>query len=134
MTVKVLSVLVVVLAAALVCAAVYVIRLRHLLRGYGTFQCGLRHVGARWGVGVMKLDAHSLSWFSRRSITLRPKHFYLRDEVEIVGNRPSKVEHLTVVSLRLRGRSFEAAMRDSEFAGMVSWIDSAPPAEEPSDF
>ena len=120
--------------SALVFLSVYFIRLRSLLHKYGTFQCALRRKGGRWIPGILVLQADSIDWYPRRSLVLNSKRSLSRELIEILGHRQGVVPGTTIVEFLGDGVEYEAALRTAQFAGVVSWIDSAPPAEEPADF
>ncbi len=65
---------------------------------------------------------------------LNSKWSFPRELLEIRGHRQGMLPGTTVVEFLGDGVEYEAALGAAQFAGLVSWIDSAPPAEEPADF
>ena len=120
--------------AGLAFLSVYFVPLRGLLHKYGTFQCALRRKGGRWIPGIIALQADAIEWYPRRSLVLNSKWSFPRELLEIRGHRQGMLPGTTVVEFLGDGVEYEAALGAAQFAGLVSWIDSAPPAEEPADF
>lgn len=60
-----------------------------------------------------------------------PSFSFPRAEVSIEGNRRGKLPDVLIVDVSISGKKYEAFMRSEQFAALVSWIDSAPPSEEP---
>lgn len=107
-------------------------RLTVLLRKPGALQCSLRVSGNPvWKTGVLVLGASELQWYGTRSFVPVPQRIFHRSGFRIVGHVDAP-NNLTVTQVEYGGCQFELAMSMMCFAGLVSWIDSAPPAEEPT--
>lgn len=122
------------LVVTLVAVLAYALRLRGLLHRYGTFQCAMRVPGGHWKVGILLLGVDALEWYPRRSFGLRPKYRFARETFEVGANRPGRLPHSVIVKVRSAGEPYEAMLSDMQCAGLVAWVDSAPPAEEPLHF
>ncbi|PWF24376.1 hypothetical protein DD236_11775 [Ancrocorticia populi] len=118
-----------VLAVLFVLAALWLLlRFVLLLRAGGAVQCSLRNPHAKWRTGVLILGQDSLSWYRARSISPVARRVITRENFVLVSHRPSKEDPETMIIEVLDGDfPLVAAMSANSFAGLVSWIDSAPP-------
>jgi hypothetical protein len=139
------------LTLALTC--LYVSRQRALSRRVGSFGCHLREgIGAqralsptgtpaggaappvdRWHIGRGQYCAGRLVWWRTLSLSPRPARTWVRDRLVVVGRTASGEEDdsgtpLLVVTCTHEGEAFELRMTPSAYAGLVSWLESAPRA------
>ncbi|MCF2706616.1 DUF2550 domain-containing protein [Arcanobacterium haemolyticum] len=130
MTFLVVSLVILVLVVIGWCA----LRLMMLLRRPGSLQCSVRLGNAKpWRTGVLILGPLSLEWFNTRALLFAPSKVMERSGFSIVSHRPGGADNeLTIADVTYEGSSFQIAMSPQSFAGLVSWIDAAPPSEEPT--
>jgi len=129
---RIILVLLLVLLLALCTVGWCALRLTILLRRPGSLQCSVRAKNARgWRTGVLILGPRALEWFSTRSFLPVPQRVFQRAGFHIVGHKLARND-LTVAHVEYLGEALDIAMSPQSFAGLVSWIDSAPPAEEPT--
>ena len=122
------------LALVVLAAGVFTGRVRHLGRRVGSFECALRRPGQRdWTSGIAVFGAGRLDWHRLVSLAHRPARSFVRRELEIVGRRGRRADpragEVIEVACRYRGEEFELAMVDQALAGLVSWLEAAPPDE-----
>jgi hypothetical protein len=118
------------LALVVVLAAVVLSRVRHLARRVGSFECSLRRAGQReWTSGIAVFGARRLHWHRTVSLRRRPGRTFVRRDLEIVGRRRRAPGDVVEVVCRHRGEELELAMGDDALAGLVSWLEAAPPDE-----
>lgn len=103
-------------------------RARGLSQRVGSFACDLRS-GERWVSGVASYGAGRVDWHRLASLSPRPARSWSRRDLQIVSHDP--VGERCEVRCRYRGDDFELLMVPGAFAGLVSWLESAPPREEP---
>lgn len=110
-----------------------VVRLAVLTRLPGALQCSYHKFGSRrWRTGILRLQPHELQWYPSFALTYRPSHRYSRSLFVIESHMRMRAEETFVVVNVLHGEEhFTWAMSDDAFSGLVSWIDAAPPSEEP---
>lgn len=111
-----------------IAAALFVSRGRGLSRRVGSFPCDLRS-GDRWVSGVSSYGAGRVDWHRLMSMSPRPARTWTRQELQIITQAPAGEDY--TVQCRYRGEDLELLMPASAFAGLVSWLESAPPREEP---
>ncbi len=111
------------------------LRLVLLQRRPGSLQCSLRSTASRpWRTGVLVLGPYSLEWFRTRTLSLRPEKVFERSGFSILKHKPGgAAAELTIAKIDYRGEVFSIAMSPHSFAGLISWIDAAPPVEEPTN-
>lgn len=117
----------------LVLVIVLVVRLVVLSRLPGALQCSYHKLGSRrWRTGILRLQPHELQWYPTFALTYRPSKRYARGKFEIESHLRMRAEETFVVVNICHGEEhFTWAMSDDAFSGLVSWIDAAPPSEEP---
>ncbi|AWE42883.1 MULTISPECIES: DUF2550 family protein [unclassified Actinobaculum] len=123
------------LVAAVLFIVVYgamVIRLRMLLKRVGTFQCSLRVGPGAWRTGVMMFRPDALLWFATRSLRPQARYVIARSALRLSGHS-TVGDDIIIADLSVGGATLQAAMSSASLAGLVSWLDSAPPVEEPTD-
>jgi hypothetical protein len=111
-----------------------------LQRPVGTFACSVR-VGAAangkgWAYGVGRYHGDRVEWFRIRSLSLRPRHVFVRREVQLRGRRAPRAEEMhwiptsaMVVECALSGTIIELAMSADALTGFLSWMEAAPPGQ-----
>ncbi len=125
-----------VLAVALVLALVLVVgtsRLRTLSHRVGSFQCGARPGGspqAPWSAGIAHYGVGRIDWWRCWSLAPRPARSWRRDRLEVTGRAPLDLAGQAdqyLVRCRYDGTDFELTMSADAYAGLASWLESAPP-------
>ena len=134
-----LDVLGVVVVVAVLAVVVLVVRRRLLQRTGGTFDLSLRldpgkRFGKGWMLGLGRYEGDDLEWYRAFSYSPRPKHVYLRRDLEVRSQRKpegpevySLLSGSVVVACDVPGKPIELAMGESELMGFLSWLESAPP-------
>lgn len=119
-------------------------RLRTLNRRVSAFVCGERPVGTpgspggpaasgeprSWAAGIAQYGAGRLIWWRIWSLSPRPAHTWRRTELQVLDRRPLSDEgrpDIFRVRCRHQGAEFELAMSPDAYAGLMSWLESAPP-------
>ncbi|MDD7384556.1 MAG: DUF2550 family protein [Actinomycetaceae bacterium] len=107
------------------------LRYRLLLSTRGAFQCSVRR-GKRWVLGVTRYRDDRLDWYPLMDWVLKPRLIILRAGMDVQEHRQSRrYDNVMYVTLRSQGRTINVAMSPSAFAGIVAWMDAAPPQAEP---
>lgn len=124
------------LGAVLVVVLLFAVRVRRVANRVGSFECALRPVGQRdWTSGIANYGSGRIDWYRLVSLRLRPSRSWRRERLEIVGRarRPAAggAGHVIEVRCAYDGVQFDVAMVDSALAGVVSWLEAAPPRSEP---
>lgn len=127
---------VLVLATALVLVSVFAVRVRRIAGRVGSFECALRRPRARdWTSGIACFGAGRVDWYRLVSLSGRPSRSWRRERLEVLQRerrpRPGGEGHVMEVRCRYDGEEFDLAMVRESFAGLVSWLESAPPHEVP---
>lgn len=124
------TIVVVVAVLALVLLALFGWRLRMIAARVGSFQCALR-AGVRWIPGVAAYTRDQLVWYDVVSLSRRPRERWDRDALVIVDRtvRPGLENGRQLIEARFahRGEAVELAADPAAFAGLVSWLEAAPP-------
>ncbi|UNX53972.1 DUF2550 domain-containing protein [Georgenia sp. TF02-10] len=126
--------LVVAALAAVVVLVLFAVRVRRLARRVGSFECARRRPGQQgWTSGIAVFGAGKLYWYRLVSLSLRPACTFARAGLQVVRRtrRGTGAGHVVEVRCRYQGRELDLAMVDSALAGVVSWLESAPPLEDP---
>jgi hypothetical protein len=127
-TLAVLALVLVVLAVVL-----YGVRVRRIANRVGSFECALRRTGVKdWTSGIACYGAGRVYWYRLVSARLAPSRTFAQDEL-VVLERERRPGAGYVVEARVShgGEVFEIAMVREAFAGLVSWLEAAPPRGEP---
>lgn len=124
------------IALALVLAALGLLlwRLRVLALRYHSFECA-RNSPKGWISGVAVFGADSVEWF--RTLSLRPRAHatWMREAITVLersyraGGRAGDPDAIVEVTCTIDGTRIELAMRAGSYAGLASWLESAPPRE-----
>lgn len=133
--VYVIGVIIVVAATWLVVAVVR----RTILTSRGLlFDCYIRPSldRQRWIFGVASYHGHCFRWFGNWTMTLSPAYRLDRALTSMLYRRPLSdhereicIAATTVIGVRSRSRDYEIAVNDGAALAMISWLESAPPAE-----
>ncbi len=118
-------------------------RVHSLNRRVGSFACAVRPLavssGLRstpgpeapmWSQGVAHYGVGRLDWWRIWSLAPRPAQVWDRSDLVILGREGMEAvgrPDLFEVRCRHRGTEFELAMSRDAYAGMMSWLESAPP-------
>jgi hypothetical protein len=126
-----LAVLALVLLAVLVAA--FAVRVRRVANRVGSFECALRRVGAKdWTSGIACYGAGRIDWYRLVSLRLSPSRSFTRDGLVVLERRVrAGAGHVIEARVACEGEQLELAMVREAFAGLVSWLEAAPPRGEP---
>ncbi|MEL7977010.1 DUF2550 domain-containing protein [Isoptericola sp. F-RaC21] len=108
-------------------------RLRTLSRRVGSFPCHARPADdpqAAWMVGIAHYAVGRIDWWRGWSLAPRPARVWLRDGLSITGRAPldqAGQPDQVLVRCRYDGTDFELLMSSGAYAGLASWLESAPP-------
>lgn len=108
-------------------------RLRTLSGRVGSFVCGARLVQPPGGAavqGIAQYGAGRLDWWRSWSLDPRPAHSWQRTKLVVTGHERLAVPgrpDLFLVRCQHLGVDFELTMSPEAFAGLTSWLESAPP-------
>lgn len=115
-------------------AVLFTARRLTLARRGASFDCSVRCPDGRWTLGVARYGSDRIHWFRVFSLSLRPLHTWLRDDLTVLWRRPTEGPEVTavlpqsvVVRCRHRSQEMDLAMSDDAYTGFASWIESAPP-------
>lgn len=104
------------------------VRFLVLVRVPGALHCAMCRLGRPWSTGILLLGMDDLQWYRARSLRLRPRRVIARGDFSIVSHRPSNDDPSTmIITVNDDDTPLVLAMNTGSFAGLVSWIDSAPP-------
>lgn len=83
-----------------------------------------------WSQGIAHYAVGRLDWWRVWSLSPRPARAWDRSELKVLGRKPmDEVVRPDVLVVRCQHRAvtFELAMSRDAYAGMMSWLESAPP-------
>jgi hypothetical protein len=109
-------------------------------RGGGTVECGLRHPGGIWRLGVAAYGAGELRWYDGFGVKLSPEEVLARRSLTVTSRRQASPEEaarlgqgMLVVTCRTGDdtEAVELAMGEAALTGFLSWLESAPPGSYP---
>ena len=132
--------LVLIVALAVVVFGGLVARRSLLSRGFGSFDCSLRHETIRqrthWTHGVARYQDDRLDWFRVFTARWRPAESLSRRRLVILDARPpeptdthSVFPGWVVVRCAYGAVIVELAMSEPAFNGLAAWLESAPPGQ-----
>jgi len=121
------------------------LRIRWLIRLGGTFECSARPedpaLGAGWHLGLARFVGDDLEWFRYYAPGFGPGLRMKRYAATVLGVRePNQIEALSLIPghrvVRLdtaAGASpvWELAMHPDAVTGLLSWLEAAPPGQQP---
>lgn len=111
-----------------------VLRMRALYWRVGSFECSISEPGSdTWTKGIAVFGAEYISWFPLISLGRKPRYTFSRQRLTIAAQSGGDERADTLV-LRVRCNGIEQmwGMGRDSFTGLVSWMDAAPPEEEPT--
>jgi hypothetical protein len=111
-----------------------------LSRGFGSFDCSLRHETIRqrtgWTHGVARYQDDRLDWFRVFTARWRPAESLSRRRLVILDSRPPEPSDThsgfpgwVVVRCAYGAVIVELAMSEPAFNGLAAWLESAPPGQ-----
>ena len=108
---------------------------RRTLAAHGPVSpCAVRVPGSsRWRLGLLRLGAHHLDWFSVGGLLARPTMSWGREGLDISTPAPERVSIPgldAALSLELTGPSghlADIALEPKIYPALRSWLESAPP-------
>lgn len=120
---------------AVTAALVVVLRLRALERRVGSFACAVAptHAPAPTAparVGIAHYGVGRLDWYRRWSLSLRADRTWSRSELEVDSRElvPGSQDRYRV-RCSYRGEPLVLEMSFPAYAGLTSWLESAPPSD-----
>ena len=134
----VLDVIGVLLILVLCYGVALIVRRRALSRHGGTFELSHRahseRPGRGWVLGLDRYTGDSLEWFRIFSLSPRPSHVWVREQISYAGQRPPEgpeqlslyADHV-VVSCSTPEGTVELAMSRSSLTGFQAWLEAGPP-------
>ncbi|MFY9263731.1 MAG: DUF2550 family protein [Actinomycetaceae bacterium] len=126
-----IAIIILVVVIGLALAAFALFRLRMLYSRSGSFEVSLRDGDdSRWQTGIGVFTPHRLEWYRVQCIRTSPNFVWTRGAVDFKV-LPQK-DDVQVVRLTQGERVWHLATTPLAVSGIVSWIDSAPPVEEPT--
>ncbi|MGV9182052.1 DUF2550 family protein [Arcanobacterium canis] len=112
----------------------YVWRLRRVLSRRGSFQAVVRQSGhERWHRGVAVFERFQIDWYPSRSLRFAASQTWKRSDIELEVH-PETTSDLQVVKFETPRGTWYMASTPVAVAAIVSWMDAAPPVEEPTDW
>lgn len=115
--------------------ALFVLRTWHLTRRVGVFESALALPdSAPLRDGWACYRAGRLEWFPNISLRTTPRHTWAREGFEILeaapATSPRSGQPVRRVLVRAGGEQFALVVSEGSYAGLRSWIESAPPSWE----
>lgn len=121
------------LVAVVVLLALGGIRLRALTHRVGSFECDVRPANAptaAWTQGIAHYGVGRIDWWRLWSVSVRPACVWTRNDLAVTDRAPLDGRgrpDLYLVRCSYRGTDVELSMSASAYAGLASWLESAPP-------
>ena len=110
-------------------------RVRTLSRRVGSFECAFSRAtdpNAPWIAGIGQYGADRLYWWRWWSLSPRPTRSWLRSRMFVIEHHAVAdargYEGQLVVRCRTDDDTFDLLMSAEAYAGLASWLESAPPA------
>ncbi|WP_345214831.1 DUF2550 domain-containing protein [Georgenia halophila] len=110
---------------------VFAVRVRRLDRRVGSFECAVRSGGRDWRGGIAVYGVGRVQWYRLVSLSLLPTRTFTRESLDLVERRGGAPDEFVEVRCRYDGEEVSLAMRRECLAGLVSWLEAAPPRGEP---
>ena len=125
------------LIAVLIVGALFVwavIRMRLLYRRVGSFECTVTPIGKdAWRSGIAMFGAQYITWYPSMGLSRKPELSFSRQRLEVIDHHGEDSEtHSLVAHISCNGKEMLWCMSEDSLSGLVSWMDAAPPAEEPT--
>lgn len=118
---------------ALLLALALFTRVRSLARRVGSFECALQDASG-WASGIAHYATDRIRWYRTMSLGARPAHEWLREDL-VVTQRTSRPDTppgaggVVEVTFAVGHDPVVVAMSRAACAGLISWLESAPPRE-----
>ncbi|USR79723.1 DUF2550 family protein [Arcanobacterium pinnipediorum] len=126
--------IVIVALCVILLGAYWLIRLRILFTRRGSFQMAVQKEGdEHWTTGIGVFKPFELSWYSTHSLSPYPQIQWRRGELDFTV-KPANGSEIQVVRIVQGQNVWSLATTPLAVSGIVSWVDSAPPVEEPELF
>lgn len=129
------TVAMIICAIALLFLALFLLRIRWLVRRVGSFECARqdRRDWKGWTSGIAVYDADEIRWFRTVSLSPWPAAAWSRSDLVIAdrryrdGGKPSERSYVEV-TFSYGPDPLVLAMTGSAYAGLSSWLEAAPPS------
>jgi len=118
-------------AVVLVLAVLFAVRVQRLDRRVGSFECAVRCEGRDWRGGIAVYGVGRVQWYRLASLSLLPTRTFQRDQLELFQRVGGADGEFVEVTCRYDGEDLALAMPRESLAGLVSWLEAAPPRGEP---
>lgn len=122
-----------VLTVAALAAVYFIVRLWVKNHQVGAFECAYRRdFSAGWTAGMAHYELGRLEWYRLVSFRWGPDRAWDREAIEInkVSYRGEGEGAVVEVHCTSRESRFILALRRSDYNGLVSWLEGAPPHSE----
>ncbi len=114
----------------LIVGVIFPLRIRYLLNQFGALQIAFLRDSGKWRNGIAILGDTTLDLYPTRSMSWRPKHRAVRDEINF-DLKPMR-DGVQIVTIILPGERWHIASSAGEIFALLSWIDSGAPEPEPT--
>ena len=128
-------------AAAAIVVALGAMRLRTLMHRVGSFACNGRLLGnpnEQFTPGIAHYCVGRIEWYRAWSLSPRPARVWQRGTLEILDKTllPAAKDRpmMLAVACRYQSHQFELAISEAAYAGLASWLESAPPGQVEPQF
>lgn len=117
------------LSLVAICAGYMAVRAMILLGRAASFGAWIINPeSGKWVRGIALYGQLNLAWYKLASPSPSPTIRLSRTNLEVVGGpTPSRDANYTVVRLRSKENSYTLALLPGDAAGLISWVNSAPP-------
>lgn len=117
------------LVTAAICVAYMVLRTLILVGRAASFGAWIINPESnQWVRGIALYGQLNLAWYRLSSPSTAPNIRLSRTNLEVVGGpTQSRDANYTVVRLRSRQEDYTLALLPGDAAGLISWVNSAPP-------
>lgn len=124
--------LIIACAVIVVCVVVlYITRVRRIASRVGSFQCLYRpDIQSGWTSGIAVYGANRLDWYRLVSWSYKPDRSWERADMSVThfgDNGASGDKKLISVEIKAGLYKAHLAMTPSDYSGLVSWAEAAPP-------
>lgn len=128
------SIILVLLAVAGAFVLWAIIRTRALFRRVGSFPCAISAPDSNvWKSGIAIFGTEYLTWYKTGTLSRKPALSFSRHRLNVIDyHQRDRSSGTVVVHFECNGQNWLCAMTESSAAGVVSWMDGASPAEEPT--
>lgn len=109
----------------------YILRVRSIASRVGSFQCQYRpDAGAGWTTGIAVYGANTLDWYRLVSLSTKPDRSWGRIGMSVtITGEVTESDTNAPVCVGVSSGSYRAQllMPASDYSGLVSWAEAAPP-------